>query len=42
MTEKWTRVGKTDYYLKSDRYCWTGGGELVAGAIKAEQQLSRM
>jgi len=37
MTEKWIRVGKTDYYIKCDRYCWTVG-KLVAWAIKAEQR----
>jgi hypothetical protein len=33
MSENWIRVGKTDYYIKCDRYCWTVA-KLVARAIK--------
>lgn len=36
MSEKWIRVGKTDYHIKSDRYCWT-----VAKRVKRDPKKNK-
>lgn len=36
MAENWMRVGKTDYYIKSDRYCWT-----VARRVKRDPKKNK-